>query len=146
RKPQATDSRTRVLVVTARLAGRRGENESNVWDDWSEDVNPFGRGNPEFHNDHYDNLLLTKKTESDPIIWDIWDEEEEYPFVNKYLNFQEELIVLVEKELCPVYNTDNEEEESMLVYDTAIKDVIVEEEGFVRKGGFGGEENNIEDV
>ncbi|GKG10716.1 hypothetical protein Tco_0342116, partial [Tanacetum coccineum] len=34
------------------------ETESNVWDDGSEDVNPFGEGNP----------LLTKETESEPII------------------------------------------------------------------------------
>nr|GEU87720.1 hypothetical protein [Tanacetum cinerariifolium] len=34
----------------------------------------------------------------------------------------------------------------MLLYDTDIEDVIEGEEGFVRKGGFGGEENNIEDV
>nr|GEX69829.1 hypothetical protein [Tanacetum cinerariifolium] len=38
------------------------------------------------------------------------------------------------------------EEESMPVYDTDIEDVIEEEEGFVRKGGFGGEEDIIEDV
>ncbi|GKA80103.1 hypothetical protein Tco_0786699 [Tanacetum coccineum] len=38
------------------------------------------------------------------------------------------------------------EEESMPVYDTDIEDVIEEEEGFVRKGGFGGEEDNIEDI
>ncbi|GJW03711.1 hypothetical protein Tco_1562567 [Tanacetum coccineum] len=82
--------------------------ESNVWDDGSEDVNHFGRGNP---------------------------------------FFQEEPIVLVEEESCPVYDTDNkEEEESMPVYDTDIEDVIEEEEGFVGKGGFGGEEDNIEDV
>ncbi|GJV11930.1 hypothetical protein Tco_1353471 [Tanacetum coccineum] len=54
--------------------------------------------------------------------------------------------MLVEDESCPVYNTDNEEEESMSVYDTDIKDVIKEEEGFVRKGGIGGEEDKIEDV
>ncbi|GKD38090.1 hypothetical protein Tco_1258297 [Tanacetum coccineum] len=64
---------------------------------------------PGFHGDHHDKSLLTKKTESEPIIWDIGDEEEEYPFVNKYSN------------------------------------VIEEEEGFLRKGGFGGEEDNIED-
>ncbi|GJT19600.1 hypothetical protein Tco_0878306 [Tanacetum coccineum] len=81
--------------------------ESNVWDDGSEDVNPFGGGNP---------------------------------------GFQEEPIVLVEEELCPVYDTDNEEEESMPVYDTDIEDVIEEEERFVGKEGFGGEEDNIEDV
>ncbi|GJV38726.1 zinc finger, CCHC-type containing protein [Tanacetum coccineum] len=110
--------------------------ESNVRDDGSEDVNPFGGGNP----------LLTKETKSEPIIWDIGDEEDEYHFVNKYLSFQEEPIVLVEEESCPVYNTDNEEEESIPVYDTDIEDVIEEEEGFVGKGGFGGEEDNIEDV
>ncbi|GJS75387.1 hypothetical protein Tco_0725268 [Tanacetum coccineum] len=93
------------------------ETESNVWDDGSEDANPFGG-----------------------------DEEEEYPFVNKYPSFQEEPIVLVEEESCPVYDTDNEEEQSMPVYDIDIEDVIKEEEGFVGKGGFGREEDNIEDV
>nr|GEX36778.1 hypothetical protein [Tanacetum cinerariifolium]GEX38011.1 hypothetical protein [Tanacetum cinerariifolium] len=110
--------------------------ESNVWDDESEDVNPFGGGNP----------LLTKKTESEHIIWDIGDEEEEYPFVNKYQSLQEEPIVLVKEESCPVYDTDNQEEESMPVYDTDIEDVIEKEERFVGKGGFGGEEDSIEDV
>ncbi|GKF13298.1 hypothetical protein Tco_0054760, partial [Tanacetum coccineum] len=110
------------------------------------DVNPFGGGNPGFHDDHYDNPLLTKETESEPIIWDIRDEEKEYPFVNKYLSFQEEPIMLMEEESCPVYDTDNEEEESMPIYDTDIEDVIEEEEGFVGKGRFGGEEDNIEDV
>nr|GEX24070.1 retrovirus-related Pol polyprotein from transposon TNT 1-94 [Tanacetum cinerariifolium] len=86
------------------------ETESNVRDDGSEDVNPFGGENPGFHDDHYDNPLLTKETESKPIIWDIGDEEEEYPFINKYLSFQEEPIMLVEEESCPVYDTDNEED------------------------------------
>ncbi|GJY86177.1 hypothetical protein Tco_0500203 [Tanacetum coccineum] len=72
--------------------------------------------------------------------------EEEYPFVNKYPSFQEEPIVLVEEESCPVYDTDNEEEESMPVYDTDIEYVIENEEGFVGKGGFSGEDDNIEDV
>nr|GEV22016.1 hypothetical protein [Tanacetum cinerariifolium] len=111
------------------------ETESNIWDDGSEDVNPFGEGNP----------LLTKETASEPIIWDIGDEEEEYPFVYKS-SFQEEPIVLVEEESCPIYDTNNEEEELMLVYDTDIEDVIEEEKGFVGKGGFGGEEDNIEDI
>ncbi|GKD90277.1 retrovirus-related pol polyprotein from transposon TNT 1-94, partial [Tanacetum coccineum] len=31
------------------------ETKSNVWDDGSEDVNPFGGGNLGFHDDHYDN-------------------------------------------------------------------------------------------
>nr|GEW59706.1 retrotransposon protein, putative, Ty1-copia subclass [Tanacetum cinerariifolium] len=60
---------------------------------------------------------------------DIRDEEEEYPFVNKYLNFQEEPIMSVEEESCPVYDTDNKEEESMPVYDTDIEEVIEEENG-----------------
>ncbi|GJY65511.1 hypothetical protein Tco_0467749 [Tanacetum coccineum] len=38
------------------------------------------------------------------------------------------------------------EEESMPVYDTDIEDVIEEEEGFVGKGGFGEEEENMEDI
>nr|GEU91162.1 F-box domain, galactose oxidase, beta-propeller [Tanacetum cinerariifolium] len=85
---------------------KEAETKSNVWDDGSED-----------------------ETESEPIIWDIRDEEEVYPFVNKYLNFQEEPIMSVEEESCPVYDTDNEEEESMPVYDTDIKEVIEEEDG-----------------
>nr|GEW30502.1 retrotransposon protein, putative, Ty1-copia subclass [Tanacetum cinerariifolium] len=104
-----------------------------IWYQRHEDVNPFGGGNPGFHDDHYDNPLLTKETESEPIIWDIGDEEKEYPFVNKYLNFQEEPIMLVEEESMPVYDTD-------------IEDVIEKEERFVGKGGFDGEEDNIEDV
>ncbi|GKD97631.1 RNA-directed DNA polymerase [Tanacetum coccineum] len=99
------------------------ETESNIWDDGSEDVNPFGGGNHGFHDDHYDNPLLTKETESEPIIWDIMDEEEEYPFVNKYTK-----------------------EESMPVYDTDTEYVIEEEEGFVGKGKFDRKEGNIEDV
>nr|GEY02504.1 hypothetical protein [Tanacetum cinerariifolium] len=45
-----------------------------------------------------------------------------------------------------VFDDDKYEEELMPVYDTAIEDVIEEEEGFVGKGGFGGKEDNIEDV
>ncbi|GJU77128.1 hypothetical protein Tco_1274198 [Tanacetum coccineum] len=123
------------------LPAEETETESNVWDDGSEDVNPFGGGNPGFHDDHYDNTLLTKETESEPIIWDICDEEEGYPFL---INIQ--VFKLVEEESCPVYDTDNEEEESMPVYDTDIEDVIEEEEGFIGKRGFDGEEGNIEDV
>ncbi|GJS31718.1 hypothetical protein Tco_0492338 [Tanacetum coccineum] len=125
---------------------KEAKTEFNIWDDGSEDVNPFGGGNPGFHDDHYDNPLLTKKTESEPIIWDIGDEEEEYPFVNIYPSFQEEPIVLVEEESYHVYDIDNEEEESMPVYDTDIEDVIEEEEGFDGKGKFGGEEDNIKDI
>ncbi|GJU08112.1 hypothetical protein Tco_1124542 [Tanacetum coccineum] len=46
----------------------------------------------------------------------------------------------------PVFDDDQYEEESMPVYDTDIEDVIEEEEGFIEKGGFGGKEDNIEDV
>ncbi|GJW27907.1 hypothetical protein Tco_0044782 [Tanacetum coccineum] len=86
--------------------------ESNVWDDGSEDVNPFGEGNP----------LLTKETESESIIWDIGDAKEEYPFVNEYPSFKKEPIMFVKDESCLVYDTDNKEEESMPVYDTNIED------------------------
>nr|GEU36817.1 reverse transcriptase domain-containing protein [Tanacetum cinerariifolium] len=64
---------------------------------------------------------LTKETKSEPIIWDIGDEEEEYPFVNKYPSLQEHSM-LVEEESCPVYDTDNEEE-SKVIYDTYGNDV-----------------------
>ncbi|GKA90202.1 hypothetical protein Tco_0812072 [Tanacetum coccineum] len=76
-----------VVVVANDLYSptEEAETESNVWDDGSKDVNPFGRGNPGFHA-------------------------------------------------------------SMPIYDTDIEDVIEEEEGFVGKGRFGGEEDNIEDV
>nr|GEX84175.1 SNF2 domain-containing protein CLASSY 3-like [Tanacetum cinerariifolium] len=65
---------------------------------------------PGFHDDHHDNPLLTKKTKSEPIIWDI----EEYPFVNKHLSFQEEPIMLGEKESCPIYDTDKEEKKNLI--------------------------------
>nr|GEU32511.1 hypothetical protein [Tanacetum cinerariifolium] len=83
--------------------------------------------------------LPTEEAETESNIWDdgseddIGDEEEKYSFVNKCLSFQEEPIVLVEEELCLVYETDNEEKESMPVYDTDTEDVIEEEEGFVGK-------------
>ncbi|GJT18787.1 RNA-directed DNA polymerase [Tanacetum coccineum] len=54
--------------------------------------------------------------------------------------------MLVEEESCPVYDINKEEEELIPFYDTDIEDVIKEEEGFVEKGGFGREEDNIEDV
>ncbi|GJV88436.1 hypothetical protein Tco_1532374 [Tanacetum coccineum] len=46
----------------------------------------------------------------------------------------------------PIFDDDQYEEESMPVYDTDIEDVIEEEEGFTEKRGFGGKEDNIEDV
>ncbi|GJZ26416.1 hypothetical protein Tco_0570669 [Tanacetum coccineum] len=49
-------------------------------------------------------------------------------------------------EKASVFNDDQFEKELMPVYDTDIEDVIEEEEGFVGKGGFGEEEENMEDV
>ncbi|GJS37829.1 hypothetical protein Tco_0536211, partial [Tanacetum coccineum] len=46
----------------------------------------------------------------------------------------------------PVFDDDQYEEESMPVYDIDIEDVIEEEEGFIEKGGFGREEDNIENI
>ncbi|GJY63950.1 hypothetical protein Tco_0465410 [Tanacetum coccineum] len=46
----------------------------------------------------------------------------------------------------PVFDDDQYEEESVPVYDTDIEDFIEEEEGFVGKGGIGGEEDNIKDI
>ncbi|GJX64086.1 hypothetical protein Tco_0298429 [Tanacetum coccineum] len=68
------------------------------------------------HDEHYDNPLLEKEIESKPIIMGYRGREEEYPFVNKYPSFQEELSI-------PLRRKRND-----------------------RKGGFGGEEDNIEDV
>ncbi|GJS80836.1 mitogen-activated protein kinase 9 isoform X1 [Tanacetum coccineum] len=81
----ATRGRKKAITEPAAPLARDPRDE-----DGSKDVNPFGEGNPRFHGDHHDNPLLTKETESEPIIWDIGDEEEEYPFVNKYLNVIEE--------------------------------------------------------
>nr|GEX28148.1 DNA topoisomerase 2 [Tanacetum cinerariifolium] len=64
---------------------------------------------------------LTKETESEPIIWDIGDEEEGYPFFNKYPSLKEPSM-LVEEKSYPVYDTDNEEE-SEVIYDTDGNDV-----------------------
>ncbi|GJS89589.1 hypothetical protein Tco_0772225 [Tanacetum coccineum] len=84
---------------------------------------------PGFHGDHRDNPLLTKETKSEPIIWDKWDEEEEYHFVNKYLSFQEEPIVLVKEESCLVYDTDNEEDaEPAPKYDFDGDELVYEDE------------------
>ncbi|GJT01987.1 hypothetical protein Tco_0823156 [Tanacetum coccineum] len=62
-------------------------------------------------------------------------------FVDKYLDFQED-----ENNVSFSGVVLGVEEESMQIYDTDIEDAIKEEEGFVGKGGFGGEEDSIEDV
>nr|GEY67478.1 reverse transcriptase domain-containing protein [Tanacetum cinerariifolium]GEZ27779.1 reverse transcriptase domain-containing protein [Tanacetum cinerariifolium] len=56
-------------------------------------------------------------------------EEDEYHFVNKYPSFQEEPIVLVAKESCLVYGTDNEEDaESVPNYDFDGDELVYEDE------------------
>ncbi|GKB24355.1 putative ribonuclease H-like domain-containing protein [Tanacetum coccineum] len=62
-------------------------------------------------------------------------------FVDNYPNFQED-----ENNVSFPGVVLRVEEESMSVYDTDIEDVTEEEEGFIEKGEFGGEEENIEDV
>ncbi|GJW00605.1 mitogen-activated protein kinase 9-like protein [Tanacetum coccineum] len=124
----SSSSSTSSLPAGLYSRGRRDGNCTLTFldDDGSEDINPFGGRNP----------LLTKETESEPIILDIGDEEEEYLFVNDYPCFKEEPIMFLKDE-CPAYDTDNEEEESMPVYDTDIEDVIEEAEEIIGKGSYG---------
>ncbi|GJR96161.1 hypothetical protein Tco_0268335 [Tanacetum coccineum] len=49
-------------------------------------------------------------------------------------------------EEAPVFDDDQFKEELMPVYDTDIEDVIEEEEGFIGKGGFSEEEENMENI
>ncbi|GJZ53308.1 putative reverse transcriptase domain-containing protein [Tanacetum coccineum] len=83
-----------------------------------------------------------------PLVFDDDQYEEEIEsrfvgkgFVDNCLNFQEDNNDVSSS--CVVLGV---EKESMPVYDTDIEYVIKEEEIFVGKGGFGGEEDNIEDV
>ncbi|GKB84673.1 hypothetical protein Tco_0956945 [Tanacetum coccineum] len=110
--------------------GQRSEGE--------ESENPFFEGDGSSSDEQPDRprTLL-----AEPIIWDICDEEDEYPFVDNYQNFQEE-----ENSVSFLGVVLGVEEESMPVYDTDIEDLIEEEEGFVGKRGLNGEEDNIEDV
>ncbi|GJY04151.1 hypothetical protein Tco_0370091 [Tanacetum coccineum] len=77
-------------------------------------------------------------------------EESEYPFFegdgSSFNEWRDYGMAGDDYEGPPVFDDDQYEEESMSVCDTDIEDVIEEEEGFVGKGGFGGEEDNIEDV
>ncbi|GJZ06486.1 hypothetical protein Tco_0540279 [Tanacetum coccineum] len=61
-------------------------------------------------------------------------------------NYERVTIFNDDYEEVPLFNDDQFEEESMPVFNTDIKDVIEEEEGFVGKGGFGEEEENTEDL
>nr|GEV33080.1 hypothetical protein [Tanacetum cinerariifolium] len=83
------------------------ETESNVWDDRLEDVNPYGGGNPGFHNDHYDNPLLTKETESKPIIWDKRDEEEESKKNTKCVSAASKELTACKENRPPMLMKDN---------------------------------------
>ncbi|GKA23829.1 hypothetical protein Tco_0709862, partial [Tanacetum coccineum] len=120
--------------------GRRSEDE--------ESKNPFFKGDgsslfaePEeweddgVADDDYKESLVFDDDQYEDVI----DEEE--GFVDNYPNFQED-----ENNVSCSGVVLGLEVESMPVYDTDIEDVIEEEEGFVGKGGFGGEEDNIEDV
>ncbi|GJY32615.1 hypothetical protein Tco_0417084 [Tanacetum coccineum] len=77
-------------------------------------------------------------------------EESEYPFFegdgSSFNEWRDYGMAGDDYEGPPVFDDDQYEEESMSVCDTDIEDVIEEEEGFVEKGGFCGEEDNIEDV
>nr|GFB91060.1 hypothetical protein [Tanacetum cinerariifolium] len=78
------------------------------------------------------------------------DEDSEYPFFEGDGSSSDEWrdygVTDDDYEGPPVFDDDQYEEELMPVYDTTIEDVIKEEEVFVGNGGFGGEEDNIEDV
>nr|GEY62187.1 hypothetical protein [Tanacetum cinerariifolium] len=81
------------------------------------------------------------ETKSEPIVWDMRDAEEEYLFVDNYPDFQ-----AIKNDVSFLGVVLGVEEESMPVYNIDIEDVIEEKKGFVSKGGFDGEEDNIEDV
>ncbi|GJY23699.1 hypothetical protein Tco_0397357 [Tanacetum coccineum] len=118
---------------------RRSEGEESEY--------PFFEGNGSSSDEWRDYGVAGDDYEGPPAFDDDQYEEEIVSgfvgkgFVDNYPNFQEDgnnvsfsSVVLGVKE------------ESMLVYDTDIEDVIDEEKGSVGKGGFGGEEDNIEDV
>nr|GFC56495.1 hypothetical protein [Tanacetum cinerariifolium] len=78
------------------------------------------------------------------------DEDSEYPFLKGDGSSSDEWrdygVTDDDYEGPSVFDDDQYEEELVPVYDADIEDVIEEEEGFVRKGGFGGEEDCIDDV
>ncbi|GJY51940.1 RNA-directed DNA polymerase, eukaryota, reverse transcriptase zinc-binding domain protein [Tanacetum coccineum] len=141
----------------ARMAERLNQFVDQLADRMNDMMNPRRRGdrngrrsegeesrNPFFEGDSSSSAEQPDRPRTlfvEPIIWDIGDEKEEYPFVENFQNFQEE-----KNNVSFTGVVLGVEEESLPVYDTDIEDVIEEEEGFVGKGGFGGEEDNIEDV
>nr|GEY52897.1 hypothetical protein [Tanacetum cinerariifolium] len=77
-------------------------------------------------------------------------EELEYPFFegdsSSFVEWRDFDMAGDDYEGPLVFDDDQYKKELMPVYDTAIEDLIEEEEEFIEKGGFGGEEDNIEDV
>ncbi|GJT21542.1 hypothetical protein Tco_0891479 [Tanacetum coccineum] len=105
---------------------------------------PFFEGDGSFFDEWRDYGMASDDYEGPPVFDDDQYKdviEEEEGFFDNYLNFQkDETNVSFPGVVLGV------EEESMLVYDTDIEDAIEDEEGFVRKRGFGKEEDNMEDV
>ncbi|GJZ39238.1 hypothetical protein Tco_0585801 [Tanacetum coccineum] len=83
-------------------------------------------------------LLMNNRIDQDEIKWRIIGIGK--GFVDSYSNFQDD------KNNVSFFGVVLGVKESMPVYDTDIKDVIEEEEGFVGKKGLDGEEDNIKDV
>ncbi|GJS69041.1 hypothetical protein Tco_0701882 [Tanacetum coccineum] len=83
-------------------------------------------------------LLMNNRIDQDEIKWRIIGIGK--GFVDSYPNFQDD------KNNVSFFGVVLGVKESMPVYDTDIKDVIEEEEGFVGKKGLDGEEDNIKDV
>nr|GEX24671.1 hypothetical protein [Tanacetum cinerariifolium] len=77
-------------------------------------------------------------------------EELEYPFFegdgSSFDEWRDYGVAGDDYEGPSIFDDDQFKEESMPVYDTDIEDAIEEEEEFVRKGGFDGKEDSIEDV
>nr|GEV11800.1 reverse transcriptase domain-containing protein [Tanacetum cinerariifolium] len=120
------------------MNSRRREDRNGQRREDKESENPFFEGDGSSFDEQPDRLRILF---AEAIIWYIWDEEEEYPFVDNYQNFQEE-----ENSVLFLGVVLGVEEESMPVYDTDIEDVIEEEEEFVEKRGLDREEDNIGDV
>ncbi|GJW23647.1 hypothetical protein Tco_0034269 [Tanacetum coccineum] len=74
-------------------------------------------------------------------------EDSEYPFFEGDGSSSDEWgnygVVGDDYEGPPVFDDDQYEEKTMPVNDTDIVDVLEEEEGFIRKGGFGGEKTTL---
>lgn len=121
------------------MSPKRSEDEESEY--------PFFEGDGSSSDEWKDHGVACDDYEGPPVFDDDQYKEEimsgdvEKGFVDNYLNFHEhgnnlsfsDVVLCVEEESMPVYHTD-------------IEDVIEEEEVFFEKGGFGGEEDNFEDV